>query len=193
MNFAKRLILLVVPMMVLALSATSAQAGTLPLCNKNLQGCMVTQLEGASACEHRAGNAGNYTVYWCCDPGEVINDEFTGCIDGSLQNPVESLDNETFDYFNPLKRYADAEVADQLSTPGGVISRALVFAFPLAGIILFVMLTWAGFEIVAGGGSKKAQDAGKQRATAAVIGFVLLFVSYWIVQVVEVVLNVAIL
>lgn len=111
--------------------------------------------------------------------------------ESDLQNPTQPLTSQTLDDLNPLKNNSD--VADQLSTPGGIITRLLTFAFPLAGIILFVMLTWSGFEIVAGAASKKSQDAGKQRATAAVVGFLLLFASYWIIQVIEVIFNVAIL
>ncbi|HOZ03068.1 MAG TPA: hypothetical protein PKX78_01065 [Candidatus Woesebacteria bacterium] len=82
--------------------------------------------------------------------------------------------------------------ADQLSTPGGIVSRLLAFAFPLAGLILFVMLVWGGFEILIQAPSKKGIDAGKQRVSAAIIGFILLFSSYWIWQIVEVVFGIVI-
>ena len=55
------------------------------------------------------------------------------------------------------------------------------------------MLVWAGFEMVAGATEKKSLDAGKQRATAAVIGFGLLFVSYFFAQLLEVVFGLKIL
>jgi hypothetical protein len=109
------------------------------------------------------------------------------------QTPSGPLTNEDFDLFNPLKQFGDADTSEQLSTPGGIVSRVLVFAFPIAGMILFVMLVWSGFEILAGSASKKSLDAGKQRATAAIIGFVLLFASYWIAQILEVVFGINIL
>ena len=40
---------------------------------------------------------------------------------------------------------------------------------------------------------KKSIDAGKQRATAAVVGFMLLFASYWIAQIIEIVFGIKIL
>ncbi|NCN24376.1 MAG: hypothetical protein GW945_02745 [Candidatus Pacebacteria bacterium] len=55
------------------------------------------------------------------------------------------------------------------------------------------MLSWAGFEMLAGASSEKSLDAGKQRATAAIVGFLLLFVSYWIMQIVEVIFGITIL
>jgi len=100
-----------------------------------------------------------------------------------------------FDTVNPLTPDIGGGTAankTELSTPGGIISRILAFAFPLAGIILFVMLAWAGFEILSGAAEKKSLDAGRQRATAAIIGFILLFVSYWLTRIVEVIFGVKI-
>jgi hypothetical protein len=99
------------------------------------------------------------------------------------------VDQGTLDAFNPLV-IENSPVKDALSTPGGIISRALTFIFPAAGMLLFVMLVIAGFEILSGAAGKKGVDSGKQRATAAVVGFILLFVSYWIIQIVEKIFNV---
>lgn len=104
-----------------------------------------------------------------------------------------TLTKDTLDSLNPLVQFGDPTVNESFTTPGGIISRALVFAFPIAGLILFVMLVWAGFEILGGATEKKSVEAGKQRATAAVIGFVLLFASYWLIQILEVMFGVTIL
>lgn len=96
----------------------------------------------------------------------------------------DELTNEQIDSLNPL-RLSGSAVADDLSTPGGILSRVITFAFPLAGLILFVMLFWGGFEMLSGAATKKSMDAGKQRVTAAVVGFILLFVSYWLVRLLE--------
>lgn len=115
-------------------------------------------------------------------------------------SPYEAPSNSFFDMLNPLRHAggenifedAPSAYADQLSTPGGIVSRVLTFAFPLAGLILFVMLVWGGFEILIQAPSKKGIDAGKQRVTAAIIGFILLFSSYWIWQIIEVIFGVII-
>lgn len=101
------------------------------------------------------------------------------------------VNQQLLDDANPLK-ITGSEYADQLSTPGGIISRVLVFAFPLAGLILFVMLIWGGFETVMQSAGKKSVEAGRQRITAAIVGFVLLFVSYWIIRVIETVFGIVI-
>ena len=120
---------------------------------------------------------------------------------GPVIDPINPPTDEFFDLVDPLQHGGGKTILDdvaspfaaQLKTPGGIISRLLFFAFPLAGLILFVMLVWAGFEILIGAPTKKSIDAGKQRATAAIVGFLLLFASYWIFQIIEVVFGVKIL
>lgn len=99
---------------------------------------------------------------------------------------------EDFDKLNPLKTN-NSPYADQLSSPGGVVSRIITFAFPLAGLLLFVMLVWGGFEMLSRGATQKSMDAGRQRVTAALIGFMLLFVSFWIMRIIEVIFGVAVI
>jgi hypothetical protein len=113
------------------------------------------------------------------DPNSTVSVEEDGNI---FQAPTSAQ----FDSLNPLKNNA------KLKSPGGIISRILVFAFPLAGLILFTMLVWGGFEMLVGA-TGKGIDAGKQRITNAVIGFFALFVSYWVFQIVEVIFGLQIL
>lgn len=115
--------------------------------------------------------------------------------------PYSPPTNETFDAVNPLNiaggNSIDASIPsqfkDELSTPGGIISRALTFIFPLAGLLLFALLVWGGFEMLIGSPTKKSMESGKNRVTAAIAGFFLLFAAYWIWQIVEVIFGVAIL
>jgi hypothetical protein len=107
-----------------------------------------------------------------------------------------SIDSPTSDFFhclNPLY-IGESEFAEDLSTPGGIVSRLLLFLFPLAGLVLFAMIVWGGFEIlVKANESQKALDAGRNRITAAIVGFLLLFSSYWIIQIAEVIFGIVIL
>lgn len=102
------------------------------------------------------------------------------------------VDKAVLDSFNPLL-IENSPVAAELANPGTLISRLLSFIFPLAGMAMFVLLIVAGFEIMGAAASKKSIDTGKQRAVAAIIGFILLFASYWLVQVLELVFNLNIL
>jgi hypothetical protein len=102
----------------------------------------------------------------------------------------------SFDNFNPLNPAVNGTTdknAPTFKTPADVINRFVrLYAFPAAGLILFVMVVWGGFEMVAGATNTKAQDAGKQRITAAIIGFVILFAAYWLVQIIQAVFGVKI-
>lgn len=94
---------------------------------------------------------------------------------------------QDFNKYNPL--VLESTKAEQLSTPGGIISELLRYLFPLAGLILFVMIVWGGFEMMTSSVSGK-KDAGRQRVTTAVIGFLLLFSIYWIGQLVQAIFGV---
>ncbi len=112
--------------------------------------------------------------------------------------PPESLNifagpnKSDFEDLNPL-RIMDSAYEANFASPAGIINRVLLFAFPLAGLILFVMIVWGGFEMVSGATNSKSLQAGQQRITAALIGFGLLFVSFWIIQIVEYIFNIAVL
>lgn len=104
---------------------------------------------------------------------------------------IPEVGAETLNQFNPLKQFSDK--ADRLSTPGGIISEVLGFAFPIAGIVLFVIMVLAGFKILSGATNSKAIDEGKQMITSALIGFIILFAAYWIAQLIQLIFGISIL
>ena len=78
------------------------------------------------------------------------------------------------------------------TTPAGIVSAVLLVRFSAAGIILFLMLVWGGLERMINATDSKAQEAGKQRITAAIIGFILLFCSFWIAQILQIIFGITI-
>ncbi len=135
-------------------------------------------------CCHRNG-FGDYTV---------VNKIPCSDDDADSIHVGDPVTSETLNKLNPLIQEGDEELALELSTPGGIISRFLgVFAFPIAGLVLFVMLIWGGVEMMAGSATSKSVDAGKQRITTALIGFFLLFASYWIARILELMFGIKIL
>lgn len=100
--------------------------------------------------------------------------------------------SDVLDSFDPLK-VANSPHAAELSTPGGIISRALTFAFPIAGLALFVMIVAGGLQILAGATNAKSLEEGKKRVTMAIVGFLILFASYWVAQILEIIFGVKIL
>ncbi len=77
--------------------------------------------------------------------------------------------------------------AKQDLTIGGIVSAILPYVFVLAGLLLFVYLLIGGFGLMMSGGDPKAMDAAKSKITSAVIGFVIIFVSFWLIQILQVI------
>ncbi|MBP7700860.1 hypothetical protein KA111_02240 [Candidatus Woesebacteria bacterium] len=122
----------------------------------------------------------------------VLAQEAAGGVKPAPANITTELTAETFDALNPLVISGSPNAAE-LSTPGGIVTRALNFLFPLAGLILFLLISWGGFEMLISSSDSKGIEAGKNRVTAAIVGFILLFCSYWLAQIVELVFGIIIL
>ncbi len=75
---------------------------------------------------------------------------------------------------------------------GRLISSILPTFYIVAGFILFVYLVFGGFLIISSSGDEKKTAEGQQALTNAIIGFVVIFTSYWIIQIVEVVSGITI-
>jgi hypothetical protein len=75
---------------------------------------------------------------------------------------------------------------------GSIISFLLPYVLTFAGIILFLMLILGGFTMLTGAADKESQDKGKKTITHALSGFVILFLAYWIAQILQVILNISI-
>lgn len=75
-------------------------------------------------------------------------------------------------------------VGEVFDKPATLINYIVPNLFILAGTILFFMVIAGGFSIVAGGGADSVEK-GKNQITLAILGFIIMFAAYWIVQVVE--------
>ncbi len=73
---------------------------------------------------------------------------------------------------------------------GSIVSSLLNYLFPLAGILLLLYLIFGGFSLMTSGGDPKAVQGAKSKITNALIGFVIVFVAYWIVQILGTVLGI---
>lgn len=76
---------------------------------------------------------------------------------------------------------------------GSMISRILAFAFIVAGLSMLLLLIFGAFGIITSAGDAKKAESGKAAATNAVLGFLLIFASYWIIKIVETVTGLNIL
>lgn len=69
---------------------------------------------------------------------------------------------------------------------GAFVSAILPNVYIIAGILLFFLFIFGGFSIITSAGDPEKSKQGQQALTSAVIGFVLVFASYWIIQIIEV-------
>lgn len=83
----------------------------------------------------------------------------------------------------------------KLEDVGSLVSIIVNAAFVLAGIVLFFFFIFGGISIIAGAGKDNPEQAakGKQAITSALLGFIVVFASYWIVQLIEVITGIVIL
>ena len=72
---------------------------------------------------------------------------------------------------------------------GSIMGTALKFIFPGAGILLLIYLIFGGFSLMTSSGDPKAISAAKGKITSALIGFVIVFAAYWIVQITGLILG----
>lgn len=66
-------------------------------------------------------------------------------------------------------------------------------AFVIAGIILLFILLAGGFTIISSGGNAKNVESGRNQLMGAIIGFLVIFAAYWIIQIVQTITGVPIL
>lgn len=79
-----------------------------------------------------------------------------------------------------------------LTGVGSLVTLFLNIAFVLAGLILLVFFIMGGIGLIGSAGQDDSQKAeqSKKTLTSAIIGFVVVFVSYWIVKLVSQLLGV---
>lgn len=72
-------------------------------------------------------------------------------------------------------------------TTGSVVTTILNTALAVSAVIILFMFVYAGIQMIAGAGSGKSENSekAKQAATYAAIGFVIIFVAYWLIKLIE--------
>lgn len=76
----------------------------------------------------------------------------------------------------PLKGY---------NTIGDVINNIVPFVITVGGILLFFILMWGGYDYVTSQGTPEKIKSANAKITAAIVGFVLLVLSFLITRVIS--------
>ena len=75
---------------------------------------------------------------------------------------------------------------------GDIITKLLKYLFPFAGLLLFAYLIIGGFSFLTSGGDPKAMEQAKGKVTNAIVGFLIIFLAYWIVQIFEYIFKISV-
>lgn len=63
-----------------------------------------------------------------------------------------------------------------------LLTDAFPFIFAIAGVGLLLMIIAAGFTLMTSAGDAKKMESGKNRLTFAIVGFLVVFTAFWVVQ-----------
>jgi hypothetical protein len=74
------------------------------------------------------------------------------------------------------------KLAGENSTIGGIIGAALTLFFPIAIFVLLAMLVSSGYQYMVSSGDPKLTAKAQQSITYSVIGFIVIFASWFIVN-----------
>lgn len=76
---------------------------------------------------------------------------------------------------------------------GSLVNNILPNIYIAGGIIIFFMIVFGGFTIISNASDSHKIEEGSKTITSAIIGLLVLFASYWIIQLIQVVTGVSIL
>lgn len=76
---------------------------------------------------------------------------------------------------------------------GSLINAVLPNVYIAGGLVIFVMILLGGFTIISNAGDAHKIEEGGKTITSAIIGLLVLFASYWIIQIIQVVTGMPIL
>lgn len=90
-------------------------------------------------------------------------------------------------------KFQDSTASKEYTGIGGLINNVLPNIYVAAGLLLFFMIVIGGFTIIMNANDSHKMEEGKKTITTAIIGLLVLFGSYWMIQIIQVVTGVAIL
>ena len=65
---------------------------------------------------------------------------------------------------------------------GGIVGSLIPYFFTTAGILLLLYFILGGFDLMVSAGDPKKAQSANGKITGALVGFVIVFSAYWIVQ-----------
>ena len=93
----------------------------------------------------------------------------------------------------PAYAYTIDNPVPQFTSIGGVFGHLLPNLLAAAGLLTFLYLILGGFKYLTAGGDEKAVTSAKDMLTNAIIGLIIIFASWWIMHIVEIIFGITIL
>ncbi|HJY98422.1 MAG TPA: hypothetical protein VJ227_01770 [Patescibacteria group bacterium] len=91
-------------------------------------------------------------------------------------------------FFRNIQQGAGIDLS--FDTPGELVGNMLPYVFGLAGITLLIYLILGGFQLMTSRGDPKAIQAAQGKITNAVIGFVIIIIAYFLVNLLGQIFNI---
>jgi Type IV secretion system pilin len=88
-----------------------------------------------------------------------------------------------------MDAYRDSGFALKGQSVGGIISIILPYVFVVAGLTLLIMLILGGIQLMTSAGDPDKTKLGYGRITHALIGFLIVFIAYFVTELVQVMLG----
>jgi uncharacterized membrane protein len=78
-------------------------------------------------------------------------------------------------------------ITDTFTSPafndlGSLVSTLIPYLFIIAGLILFFIIISAGFSMMTNPGNPDATKKAQSQLTLGLVGFIIIFASYWLAQ-----------
>ena len=129
------------------------------------------------------GSIAGYTGRCDANPGAY------GSGAGYCAEPPPSPDTPRFyipDYYAIVGNQFKFSSLSGLSGIGAVVSALLPYVYVVAGLLLFVYLIYGGFHLLTSFGSPKAILEAWLIVFRALVGFIMIFMSFWLIRLVEI-------
>jgi len=81
-------------------------------------------------------------------------------------------------------------VSNKFPTIGSVVSAVLPYVYVIAGLAMLVVIIAGGVELMTAAGDPAKSKAGYGKISAGIVGFIIIFVAYFVAQLVQVMLGV---
>ncbi|HBU21643.1 TPA: hypothetical protein DEB02_01725 [Candidatus Beckwithbacteria bacterium] len=78
-------------------------------------------------------------------------------------------------------------------TPAEIINLVIPFVFVIAGIILLGMIVAGGFTIFTSAGNPEKIKKGQGMIVSGLVGFLIIFAAYWIIELLQITLGIKVL